>query len=269
MVHAVEQGSLGKVGIIALVGFAIGIVWPRLAGVSLVPEAPVDDPDVAIDLHEGGPAAPEMEAEVIELTPEDRLGIGPALITSCVDAAGKKSTSCDKPALDEIVHSHLFALLGCPAASGVFGALSLGFQVDFEKATVHEVVSGRSTDLPSATAKELLRCAEKELSAIDLAHMPHEYASYQVYYQLDFKTPEAAAEQKSSVTSASGQATVQWGTALVRKEADADASVQARLLAGARVLVTGRMGPWFRVKYDARGREGWVHGNALGLTDEK
>jgi len=31
------------------------------------------------------------------------------------------------------------------------------------------------------------------------------------------------------------------------------------------VVVTGRQGDWYRVKYDAQGREGWVHGAGLGL----
>src|SRR5690606_3691825 len=36
-VHAPDEGSLTRVGIIAFVGFVIGVAWPRLAGISLVP----------------------------------------------------------------------------------------------------------------------------------------------------------------------------------------------------------------------------------------
>src|SRR5881392_2052612 len=32
---------LGRVGIIAALGFVVGIVWPRVAGLRLVPELPV------------------------------------------------------------------------------------------------------------------------------------------------------------------------------------------------------------------------------------
>ena len=269
-VQTAEPASLGRVGIIALIGFVVGVAWPRLAGVSLVPEAPVDDTsEAALTAAQPEDLDAQMEPEVIELTAQDRLGIGPPKITSCADANGKKMTDCDQVAVDDLVHPHLIALLGCGAAGGVFGTLSLGFQLDFAKGAVDRVESGRSTDLPSATTQELLRCAEKELSAVELAGVPHQHSLYQVYYLLEFKTPEAAAEDKTSVTPASGQATVQWGTALVRKEPDSDGAVQARILAGARVLVTGRMGPWFRIKYDAKGREGWVHGNALGLGSDK
>lgn len=267
VVRTEEGSSLSRVGIIALLGFLIGIAWPRLAGVSLVPAAPVEDemPPLEEDEENSLDAAAPAESELIELTPEDRLSIGPAQVTSCYDAEGKKVGSCDTPDMDSIVHPHLLALLGCPAATGVFGTLSLGFEVDFKADKIRETTSGRSTDLPESTTKELLRCADKELSAVKVSEVPRDYEKYQVYYALEFKPPEVAAEEKTAVTPASGQATVQWRSAQVRKEADQSADVQARLLAGARVVVTGRMGEWYRVKYDAKGREGWIHGAALGL----
>jgi SH3-like domain-containing protein len=105
----------------------------------------------------------------------------------------------------------------------------------------------------------------KEFESVQMREVPRNFEQYQVYYSLDFKTPEAAAEAKTSVTPASGQATVQWHSAQIRKGPEQEEDVQARLLAGARVVVTGRMGEWYRVKYDAKGREGWIHGAALGL----
>lgn len=265
VVRTQEEGSLGRVGIIALVGFVIGIAWPRLAGVSLVPEAPVDEETASLEEESTEAAQAAAEPEVIELTPEDRLGVGPAQVTSCEDSDGKKQSRCDTPDVDSIIHPHLIALLGCPAATGVFGTLSLGFKMDFKAKKVSSPTSGRSTSLPAATTKELLRCAEKEFQSVAVREIPHEHESYQIYYALDFKTPEAAAEAKTSVTPASGQATVQWHSAQVRKAPEQEAEVQARLLSGARVVVTGRMGEWYRVKYDAKGREGWIHGAALGL----
>src|SRR5262249_31174345 len=38
-----DRPQLGRVGIIAVVGFVIGMIWPRLAGVKLVPNAPTDE----------------------------------------------------------------------------------------------------------------------------------------------------------------------------------------------------------------------------------
>lgn len=260
-----SEVSLGRVGIIALFGFVIGVVWPRLAGVSLVPEAPVES-EALTEVAEAESEAPaETEPEVIELTPEDRLAISPPKITSCVTAEGKKSTSCDDLDVDSVVHAALISLLGCPAATGVFGNLSLGFRLNFDKGKLHSAESGKSTDLPASTTKELLLCAEKELGLIQLKPLPHQFSEYQVFYQLEFKTPEAAAEERTSVTPASGQATVRWQVAQIRKDADTESEVLARVLSGARVIVTGRLGKWYRVKFDAKGREGWVHGAALGL----
>ena len=43
-VEVKKGGSLGRVGLIAVFGFALGLIWPRLAGISLVPEAPLEHP---------------------------------------------------------------------------------------------------------------------------------------------------------------------------------------------------------------------------------
>ena len=41
--------------------------------------------------------------------------------------------------------------------------------------------------------------------------------------------------------------------------------MKATLTYGTEVFVTGRQGDWYRVKYDAKGNEAWVHKNALAL----
>lgn len=264
-VEVETQASHRHVLVIAVVGFLVGIAWPRLAGVSLVPEAPIEaeSPEQTQEATVG--PALEPEPELIELTPEDRLEVSRPQITSCVSSSGDKTSNCDEPDVDGVVHDHLLSLLGCSSATGVFGTLSLGFKLDFDKGKIEDIESGRSTDLPETTTKELLRCAERDFSGISVSGVPHQYQSYQVYYLLTFKTPEAAAQEKTSVTPASGTATVQWRTALIRDEPDRESAVDARILSGAVVIVTGRMGQWYRVKYDDKGREGWVHGAALGL----
>lgn len=258
------------VGLLALGGFIVGIVWPRLAGLSLVPEAPVDEissPAAAEPPEAPLEAAPSgHEPATKKLSPEDTLAIGEADITSCRDAKGKSPARCGELDVDALVHAELRSLAQCPGATGAFGTLSIGFELDFEdKKKIVDVKSGRSTDLPKAPAEELLRCAKKALREVSLATAQHEHARYTVFYKLLFKTPEAALGEKSEISSMSGQALVQWQTALVRENPERDATVKARVLTGTRLLVTGRKGEWYRVKYDAKGREGWVHGAALGL----
>ena len=263
--ESIEGQPLHRVGIIALLGFGIGVVWPRLAGVSLVPEPPVEHsvPAEPTDLRALAPAVAEGPPRVIAA--KDRVAIGPAKITSCRDQAGKEVDSCGTLEVDALLHPTLLALTECPAASGAFGALSLGFDLDLGSGKIDKVQSGRSTSLPASVTKEILRCAEKGLTALPLGRIKGEHASYTLYYVLEFKTPEEVIASNSDVSPASGKGTVRWQTALIRKEPARDGEVLARLLSGSEVIVTGRQGDWYRVKYDAQGREGWVHGAALGL----
>ena len=46
---------------------------------------------------------------------------------------------------------------------------------------------------------------------------------------------------------------------------DTIGAVVARILRGTRVVVTGRKDDWYRVKYDAKGSEGWVFKTAIGM----
>ncbi len=259
---------LSRVGIIAILGFAVGVAWPRLAGVSLVPEAPVEDVAPPADDAPGTDDASGVEEPTKEIKPTDQLDIGKPQITSCRDATGSKHSSCGELDTDSLVHPVLRSLSSCPAASGAFGTLSLGMDFDFEKKEIRDIQSGKSTDLPQSVTKEILRCAKEGLASVEADGIPAEFAQYTVYYLLEFKTPEQVIQDEGEVTPASGKATVRWRTALIREEGNREAKVMERLLSGAEVIVTGRKGDWYRVKFDARGREGWVHGAALGLVKD-
>jgi hypothetical protein len=262
--ESIEGQPLYRVSIIALLGFAVGVVWPRLAGVSLVPEPPVEH-SVPAEPSDVKAATGATEAPPRTITPKERLVIGPAKITSCRDRAGKQVESCGTLEIDTLLQPTLLALTECPAANGAFGMLSLGFELDLVQAKISGVQSGKSTTLPASVTKEILRCAEEGLALVSPARDKGAHGSYTIYYVLEFKTPEEVVSSESDVTPASGKGTVRWQTALIRKEPARDGEVLARLLSGSEVMVTGRHGEWYRVKYDAQGREGWVHGAALGL----
>lgn len=261
------QATLGKVGIVALVGFVIGIGWPRLAGVSLVPEAPVDEllPSPPADASAVASAPDAPGGPTKQITARDLLSIGEPTITSCRDADGKKVGDCGRLDTDTLVHGALLALTECPGAAGAFGRLSLGFEIDFAAKKIGGVESGRSTNVPESVTKELLACAKTNLAGVDPSRASHAHSSYTIYYVLDFKRPEDVVSDASTVTKASGTATVRWQTALVREEPTRDGKVVTRLLSGARVVVTGKQGDWYRVKYDDRGREAWLHGASIGM----
>jgi hypothetical protein len=63
----------------------------------------------------------------------------------------------------------------------------------------------------------------------------------------------------------SGQATIGWKAVVVRENPSGQAATLDRLKNGSRVMVTGRKGDWYRVKYGRPSRAGWVHRQALGL----
>ena len=56
-----------------------------------------------------------------------------------------------------------------------------------------------------------------------------------------------------------------WEVAILRSSPTKDGDVVARVLQGTRLIVSGRQGDWYKVKYDARGKEGWVYRTAIGL----
>ncbi len=100
--------------------------------------------------------------------------------------------------------------------------------------------------------------------------MQHKLSSYTVFYVAEFLVPGTDATDATGagaapdVAPASGSATVAWEAAIIR-ESPKDGQVVARILRGTRVVVTGKKDDWYRIKYDAKGSEGWVYRSAIGL----
>ncbi len=277
-----DKPNLGRVGIVAAVGFLIGIAWPWLAGVQLVPSVPAEP--VAVQAAEPEPSAtpsappaakatpaPKPQAET-ETEPAERLKVGQAKVTSCRDADGNKLEKCDAIAVDQLAQARLRALAGCKGAESAHGMLSLGFELDFKQKKIWRVMRGMSTTLPEGITEALLRCARKEFAAASLDGIQHEHSDYKVFYPIEFLPPGEARRDESAeadtgdeVTAASGVATVSWNVAIIRNAPDKDGERIARILSGTRVTVLGHKGEWYKVKYDAKGSEGWVYKAAIGL----
>jgi hypothetical protein len=276
-VPAPESDSLrlGRVGIIALVGFLLGVLWPRLAGVRLVPAVPDErtgaTAPAAAKVASASAAPPASKAalregEEADGPPSDvvdRLVLGKSTVTSCRDAAGRRRDECDAIDLDPVIKPKLLTLAQCPTAKTASGMLSLGFEVDFEKNVVSDIKKGKSTTMAEGSAEKLVECATKLLSGTSIEGIAHEHVRYTLFYSIDL-APARTADGEGEATPASGRATVSWQVALIRSEPK-DGDVVARVLQGTRVLVTGRKGDWYRVKYDAKGNEGWVFRSAIGL----
>jgi hypothetical protein len=283
-----ETLRFGRVGLIVTVGFAIGILWPRLAGFKLVPSVPsqpegsssADLTGAPGDPKPAGPpptaSAAETEPPPAEVAPADRLQISDPQFVTCKAKGKKHKDDCDHIEFDRLARPHIQALSSCPGAEHMEGALSLGFDLDFEAQAIKAIKNGKSTTLPQADVDALMACGKKEFSTVSLVGMAHQNQAYSVFYRVEFPKPgaaapdaakpaEAEATNASDVTEATGHATVAWDVALVRASASRDGAVTARVLQGTRVSVTGRRGDWYRIKYDVKGNVGWVYRTAIGM----
>jgi hypothetical protein len=282
-----DKPKLGRVGIIAIVGFVIGMAWPRLAGVTLVPSPPVEEGEPVASAQPapatGGGEAPSLSKAAragqagearSEIDGADRVRISEPKITSCRSENGQRAEQCGSLELDGVSRARIQALAGCSGAENAHGTLSLGLELDFGSKKITELLRGKSTTLPEPAAKALIDCAKKEFASASLDGMAHEHAKYTVFYIVELLPPSALAQAGSDgagaeptaeeVSGASGRATVGWDVALIRDKPK-DGAVVARVLRGTRVTVTGRQDDWYRIKYDAKGSEGWVFKSAIGL----
>jgi hypothetical protein len=272
-----------------VVGFAIGIVWPRLAGVKLVPSVPVPASAEASAREltgaplEAKPPGGEPSANPALPVPPpgpdkptERLLVSDVQVASCRNEHGKRAQACDRIDFDRVAREPLRALGSCPGTEDAVGVLSLGFDLDFEADKIKGIHNGKSTSLEQDRADRLLECAKRQFASVSLAGIAHEQAAYTLFYRIELlaapgsgKPNEGAAPGGGGVsdqgTPASGRATVSWDVALVRSTPARDGEVRARVLSGTRVIVTGKSGDWFRIKYDAKGNQGWVYRTAIGM----
>jgi hypothetical protein len=289
---AEEQPAWSRVGVIALVGFGLGMAWPRITGVQIGPSVPGDarptaetaapaaqPPGAAPAAAPGGAAAaPEAASKNEQL-----VVVGPGSIARCSDKKDKKVDDCGELQFDPIALPKLKELARCPSALGLEGKLTIGFELNFEKKEVQVVKGKKKTTLPSSTVNGILQCAAREFSSIALDEIPHKYRRYSLVYTATFhppgKHPEAAptgegegageggeggeaAGTTTSESAASGSAMISWDTALVRKEPKTG-EVVARLVRGTRVKLNGRQNDWYKIEH--RGKVGWVYRGAIGL----
>ncbi len=271
-----DKPRVGRVAIITMVGFAIGVVWPRLAHIKLTPSVPNDESGSVAEAPAGSGSPeppPAAKAVPIEEDPapahDERIKLSDPKITSCRDESGDRHSTCDAIEIDAVARPKLLALGACPAAEGAEGLLSIGLELDFASGKVTDVIKGKSTTVPDKTANAFLACAKKEFETLSLADIKqHHHQSYTVFYIAEILPPGAKTEDAdagASVTPASGRATVTWEVAIIRDTANQKGDMVARILRGTHVVVTGRDGDWYRVKYDAKGTEGWVFRTAIGM----
>ncbi len=199
-----------KVGVIAAVGFVVGVAWPRVIGLRLGPSAPtaasepatsttvaaaeVHAPAVAPAAAAPAAAAPKAalpsppvaspstnEAAASALAasqPQVSIHRGSLLSCRTQDGEAKKGKDCGKAAgIDGVVIPRLRKIASCAAATGQTGRLSVVVTVDFPGGrTSHEI--GKSSTVGNADA--LGACVKSQLDGATVP--PQEHARYVVAY---------------------------------------------------------------------------------------
>lgn len=215
-----------KVGVIAAVGFIIGIAWPRLMGIRLGPAAPggvasAGPASASGSAHAGrAPDAPpaSVAAKAPVVTTKTTIGssatpaaapapLGVPTVTvrkgavlSCKTTSGetKKGTDCGPvPGIDQLVQPRLRKISSCDGAEGQTGKLSFVVNVDFHAGRFSYDV-GKSSTLPKIDA--LASCLKTTFHGTSTAAIPHEHPRYTVAYSAIFASAASGDEDNVAST---------------------------------------------------------------------
>ena len=296
---AEDRPSWLGVGAIAIVGFVVGIAWPRLAGVRLgpsVPDGPVASASAAVPptpavpgASQTAPAVPAALAAPASspapappaLAPPAssggvRISVAHGTVFSCKTAGGEvlKGSDCGAPTgLDGVVLPRLRKLADCPEAASTSGKLHLVVRADFARDAL-TVDLGR--DKGVSTAEPLLVCAKTAMASASLDGIAHDNPRYNVAYSVTFSVPPAspaspspspASPSSAAAPSAAGDGTaqVEWEVAIVRDAPRTTGKMLTRLPRGTPLRLGSPKDGWYPVKYgDGFGSDGWVYRGAIG-----
>ncbi len=295
-----DQPAWSKVGIIGVVGFVVGIAWPRVAGVKVGPSVPADlraqveasaspsasparpgaagAASAAPNAGASANAAPgDADPDAPPSANQEMVVIGPGKIVRCWDKKDKKIDDCEKLLVDPVVVKRLRELAKCPSALGLTGKMAIGFELDFGKDSVGVKQRKKGTSLPSSTLAGVVQCAAHDFGNVSIKDVPHKHRHYLIEYHLTFygpgKHPEGpgaappdgddpGAGSTTSEDEATGSAVVVPDTVLVRKE-PVDGEVVARLVRGTKVKILGKQTDWYKI--ESASKTGWVYRGTIGL----
>jgi hypothetical protein len=281
-----------RVGVLAAVGFAVGILWPRVVGLRLGPAAPQDAASaVAAQAPGAGPvpqlrgsaqagAAPSAAPSVVPTAaapPEPKVSAqcthGYAVTCRAPDGDVRKGKNCDTKGLDAVVIPKLVAIGACESADGLQGKLSVVVTAEFKRGRVVVDIGKSSTAKPSDAFVECLR---KQLTAIDVGAVAHTEDRAVVAYPVTFtaiervaakpgEVPAAAAVVGAPAAAAGIEAEIAWDVALVR-ESPRTGAIVGRVRRGSKIRVLGEaQDNWYRVQFGegAAVKDGWVVRGAI------
>lgn len=276
-----DRAITSKVGLVAVVGFALGVAWPRLLGISVGPDVPggagvkgvAPPPSAAASTAVASAAAaaePEGEPDADSPTNKQQVIVADGSVLACKNKKGEKLDDCGKLAFDKLAKTRLAELATCPAALGLKGGMTLQVSVNFESNEV--VVDGekKKSELPSDTVRGVLKCAGERLKGVELDKLTHTHPRYTLAYGLTFYPPGEAPPQLASGSASADAATEDegLGRATVRNEranlrdAPKEGNIVARLAQGTRVKILEQKDDWYLV--ESKKGKGWLYRQAIG-----
>jgi hypothetical protein len=282
-----DKPSWLRVGAFALVGFAIGVAWPKLAGVRLGPAAPAEAISAvaasrAAEMASASAAAnaPASTAPVASAPPPPaaanvNVTVGHVAILSCKTEDGEslKGKDCGwLTGLDPLIQTRLKRLAQLPATAENPGKLNVILGLDFKNNRI-SVESGKSSTVKDVDSLKAFIAGE--VKSMSLKPVDHQNERYSVLYVVNISTGAEAAASSSSSTSApskppsgealpEGQAAVAWETAIVR-DAPHTGAIVAHLPRGTKVQLGTSDGGWYKIKFGPSfASEGYVYRGAIG-----
>ncbi len=199
-----------KVGVIAAVGFVIGIAWPRVMGVKLGPNAPGEAAAAAAAAASASASAAKLAGHIPDAPPASvaKSGLAPSASLSAPSAAtaggppqvsvlrgnviacktsdgeSKKGKDCGSiTGLDNVVAPHLKKLATCSAAEGQTGKLSFLATASFPSGGLSWEVGKSST---VGNLDGITNCLKTHFSGVAAAGVAHEHTRYTVAYNATF-----------------------------------------------------------------------------------
>lgn len=267
-----DRPSWGRVGAIAVIGFVIGVAWPKLAGVRLGPSAPTetiaansaDLPATAITQPMPSIATPPASSPPAAIV----VQVGRGVMISCKTEDGEslKGKECGPvPAFDGIAQPRLRKISTLPALKDAKGKLSVVFALDFKSKKVAVDVGKSSTVKDEGPIKSFLK---EQFQDVSLGPLAHDQEKYTMSYTLTVGegTPERPTGTPSGSTPSSslaeGQAEIVWDVAIVR-DAPHTGAIVARLPRGTKVTLGTSQAGWYKITYGPSS-EGWLYRGAVG-----
>jgi len=254
-----DRPSWGRVGAVAAVGFLIGVVWPKLAGVKIGPAAPTETAVTAsADLPQQAPAAAQVTVSAAPTAAAPMaIAVGRGVVLTCKseDGESSKGKECGiVPAFDKIAQPRLQKLAGVSSLQSTKGRLGVLFFLDFKSKKVSATIGKTSQIKDDGAVNAFLK---EQFQDVSLGPIAHDQEKYTMSYAVTLG--EGVVTQAPAQ---SGETEVVWDVAIVR-DAPHTGSIVARLPRGSKVQLGSQQSGWYKITYGASS-EGWVYRGAVG-----